>query len=121
MTEKLRIDEMEIEALEMLFGHSRVRDTFLDLTSRGHVEMRTNPSEPKFNWEGSGKPTDKDIELDAAVRILIDMEFIAGVTDCGTAEFSVIAAGRAEKTRSVYDRMALKMKDKLSAGDKRSE
>ena len=113
MERKIDIDDLELDAVELFIGHMTVRDIFLELTDRGHVNLKTDPMEEKFVWEDRGQPTDKDIELDAALRIFLDMGYISKIVNQGTAHFSAIAAEKAEKIRVIYDQLPINLKNKI--------
>lgn len=113
MENKIVSDDLELEAILLFTGHTAIRDAFLELTDQGHIHLKTNPMEKKFRWEAPGRPTEKDIERDAAVWILIDSGLIADMEDCGTADFSAISAEKAEKVRAIYDQLPKKLKNKI--------
>ena len=85
----------------------------MELTDRGHIELKTNPMEEKFVWEDRGQPTERDVEMDAALRRFLDMGYISGVTDHGTALFTAHATEKAEKIRAIYDQLPKKLKNKI--------
>lgn len=118
MNESRGFSDLDLEATELLVSRSVVRDVFLDLTDHGRVELRTNPLEPRFAWEGRGRPSDRDIEIDAALRLLERKGYIDGVTHQGRADFVVRASDKAFEVRRRYDQLAIELKDRIPASGK---
>jgi hypothetical protein len=94
----------EFEASLLVDGHPDVLNVFLRLTGEGEFHLRTDPRGENLKWDGRKIPEQVDLAADAALRLLMDLDYVADVVRLGNSDYLVRASDRAKVVRSVYDR-----------------
>lgn len=103
----------EKEALALFAGRPSILEAFLDLTEKGSLAIRWDPLKDPIQWETDEKPTEKELERIAAMRVFYEKGFIMSVTDNGLADFTVIADDWAIGVRKAFDNLPSILKEKI--------
>ena len=112
-TSQMDADEIQREALVLFAGRPSVLEAFYDLTDKGSLNLQWNPMNDPSEWEFDGKPNDEDIRFLAAVRTLLDREYIINVTHNGRSDYTVTASGEAEAVRRALDELPDSLKGQV--------
>ena len=96
---------LEVEAQLLLEDHPAVLAAFLRLTDEGALHLRTDPRAESLKWDSWNPPSDADIDLDVAVRLLMELGFVGEVTRQAKSDYLVPCSEKAKEVRSVYERL----------------
>lgn len=105
--------DAELKALALVAGRPILLETFLYLTNNVSIGFEWNPLKDPPQWDTEERPTHKEIERIAAVRVLRDRDYVSGAMDSGFGGYAIVASNEAMAVKSAHDRLPNPLKEKV--------
>jgi hypothetical protein len=111
-----RYDEKRLrdEALMLRSDEPEVVALFVELTDRGELQMPTDARADTLKYDTSRPPGGKDIERDAALRLLIEDGYVDHIERRGKSDYRVFASAKAMAVRSILNSLPESNRDSSS-------